>query len=99
MVWIGLLGDQLHADRRRQVIDFVDVGHQPADQLLVGHGALGVAEAGDGSMTAARLSIEPVDSSSTTDTRSPRASSASIRWLPMNPAPPVTRQCFMENDE
>ena len=40
------LGDQLHADGGRQVIDFVGVGHQSADQLLVGHGPFGVAEPG-----------------------------------------------------
>ena len=51
------------------------------------------SSAGDGSSTAARFSIEPVDSSSTTETRSPRAKSASTRWLPIKPAPPVTRQC------
>ena len=43
MVWIGAVGDQLHADGRRQVIDLVDVGHQPAHQRLVGHRALDVS--------------------------------------------------------
>ena len=42
----GALGDQLHADGGRQVIDFVGVGHQPGDQLLVGHGPFAVAEPG-----------------------------------------------------
>jgi len=28
-------------------------------------------------------------------TRQPSARRESTRWLPMNPAPPVTRACFM----
>src|SRR5687768_15992841 len=41
------------------------------------------------------LSIEPVDRLSSTNTSSPRFSSASARWEPTNPAPPVmrTRTC------
>src|SRR5215475_14034221 len=38
-----------------------------------------------------RLSREPVEKLSTTVTRSPWLTSASTRWLPMKPAPPVTR--------
>src|SRR6476620_1890735 len=42
-----------------------------------------------------RFSRRPVDRSSTTTTGSPRSTSASTRWEPMKPAPPVTR-AFME---
>src|SRR5215216_6228559 len=35
------------------------------------------------------LSIEPVDRLSSTNTSSPRSSSASARWEPTKPAPPV----------
>ena len=38
-----------------------------------------------------RFEASPVDRSSRTVTSSPRAMSASLRWDPMNPAPPVTR--------
>ena len=37
-----------------------------------------------------RFSRLPTDKLSTTSTSSPRATRASTRWLPMNPAPPVT---------
>ena len=95
MVWIGRLGDQRHAHRRRQVVDLVGLGHQLGAPAPRRPPCPWYSGAGDGLRTAARFSIVPVDSSSTTDTRSPRAKSASTRWLPMNPAPPVTRQCFI----
>ena len=37
-------GDQFDADGGRQVIDFVDVGHQAADERLVGGRAADIAE-------------------------------------------------------
>src|SRR4051794_36455042 len=42
--------------------------------------------------TAARLDARPVLKSSSTRTRAPPALSASTRWEPMKPAPPVTKQ-------
>ena len=38
-----------------------------------------------------RLSRDPLERSSSTSTRWPAATSPSTIWLPMNPAPPVTR--------
>ena len=43
-MWIGALAINSHADGRRQMIDLVDVGHQAADQRLVGGRAADVAE-------------------------------------------------------
>jgi hypothetical protein len=37
------------------------------------------------------FAISPVDKSSSTSTESPRATSFSARWEPMNPAPPVMK--------
>src|SRR5260221_3000601 len=43
------------------------------------------------SRTARRFGRRPPERSSSTRTRCPRPTSASARWLPMKPAPPVTR--------
>src|SRR5262249_49863973 len=43
-----------------------------------------------------KLASSPVEKSSSTVTCSPWARSASTRWLPMKPAPPVTRIRDME---
>src|SRR5262245_51321465 len=42
-------------------------------------------------LTAARFWLRPDEKSSRTRTRCPLRTSASARWLPMKPAPPVTR--------
>ena len=84
--------DQLHADRRRQVIDLVDVATSSRTSAVsVTSPRTNVSR----SLLADRgqISAAPVDSSSTTVTRRPAASSSSVRWLPMKPAPPVTRAC------
>ena len=43
---------------------------------------------------AGRLSRDPLDRSSITAAEWPAASRALTMWLPMNPAPPVTRTCM-----
>jgi len=39
-----VLGDEPHADGRREMIDLVGVGGEPADQRLVGHRALRIRQ-------------------------------------------------------
>ena len=89
MVRMGLWAI-VHAHGRSQVVDLVNFGHRAGHQRLVGHRALGIVEprvVPDGGQVGDRAGQLVVDHRHAV--AAPK--SVSTRWLPIKPAPPVTR--------